>query len=299
MSSPTGQKWLVWRLFKTVDFNLPACLYLTVSKPIARRQANVLASVKKLFRATFRFCRVMVLCTRATIDFIFGIWLAGKSANLQVRAQWLQRWCKVYLHILNARVIWKGEPPTRGILVSNHLSYLDILVYGSICPMVFISKSEVRSWPVIGAFTRCAGTLYIRRQSKADVARLGADMVPVVNAGVVVTMFPEGTSTGGDKILPFHSSLLAPAEAHDWSVTGAWLNYSVEDGSVREEICYWRDMTFLPHILNVFSKRGFEAFIQFDTPLPGKLDRKEMAQQLQARISRIRAVHLGEAIMEK
>jgi 1-acyl-sn-glycerol-3-phosphate acyltransferase len=206
----------------------------------------------------------------------------------------MQRWFVVYLRILNARVTVRGQPPARGILVSNHLSYLDIMVYGSICPLVFVSKSEVRSWPVVGAFTRCAGTLYLRRQSKADVVRLGAEMVPVVNDGLVVALFLEGTSTAGDVVLPFRSSLLAPAEEHGWPVTPAWLHYSTNDDTVSREICYWGDMTFFPHILNVFSKEGFDAFVSFDTPLPGELGRKEMARQLHTRICQTRAAHLAD-----
>jgi 1-acyl-sn-glycerol-3-phosphate acyltransferase len=249
--------------------------------------------VIKPFRVAFRLCRIANLLVFAALDFIFNIRLAGKSADLHARALWLKRWATNWLRIMNCRVTWEGTPPTRGMLVSNHLSYMDVIVYGSICPLVFLSKSEVRSWPVVGPYTRCAGTLYIRRQSKDDVARLGADMVPVVNSGVPVALFLEGTSTDGSTVLPFRSSLLAPAEEHHWPATAAWIRYTIEDGSVSQDIAYWGDMTFGPHFLNLFSKKDFAAHLSFDTPLTEKMDRKEMARELHARVCRLKDAHLA------
>jgi 1-acyl-sn-glycerol-3-phosphate acyltransferase len=247
--------------------------------------------VIKFFRVTFRLCRLAKLLVFSVLDFIFRIRLAGKTADIHARALWLHRWSKNWLDVMNCRVTWQGTPPTRGMLVSNHLSYMDVMVYGSICPLVFLAKSEVRSWPVAGPYTRCAGTLYIRRQSKDDVIRLGADMVPVVNAGVPVALFLEGTTTDGSAVLPFRSSLLASAEEHNWPATAAWIHYTIADGSMERDICYWADMTFGPHFLKLFSKKRFEAFVSFDTPITEKMDRKELARELHARVCRLKAAH--------
>jgi 1-acyl-sn-glycerol-3-phosphate acyltransferase len=246
----------------------------------------------KYLRVVFRFSRIMVLLVLAASDFFFRIKLRGKSSSYLERTLWLQYWSKQWLKIMNVKVTTRGTPPARGILVSNHLSYMDVLVYGAVHPLVFVSKSEVKSWPVVGPYTQCAGTLYIRRQTKADVVRLGQDMVPVVNAGLVVTLFLEGTSTNGESVLPFRSSLLASAEEHDWPVTASWIHYSMRSGSVRDEVHYWGDMTFFPHIMNLFSKPGFEAFVSFDEPLPPKLNRKEMALQLHERVCYLREEYM-------
>ncbi len=195
------------------------------------------------------------------------------------------------LRLLHVRVHAIGEPPARGVLVSNHLSYVDVLVYGSIRPLVFLSKSEVRSWPVAGILTRCAGTLYIRRQDRGDVARLGADMVPVVESGVVVTLFLEGTSSGGKTVLPFRSSLLASAQERGWPATGAFIRYEVVDGSAEDEVCYWRDMTFFPHFVNLLSKRRIDAYVAFDSVVAGCSDRKQLANELHARVLRLKIKH--------
>jgi lyso-ornithine lipid O-acyltransferase len=252
--------------------------------------------VINIFRVAFRLCRIGNLLVCAALDYLFKIRLAGKSSDLRARALWLQRWCINWLRIMNCRVTWKGAPPSRGLMTSNHLGYMDVLVLGSICPLVFLSKSEVRTWPVVGVYTSFAGTLYIRRQTKEDVIRLGAGMVPVVNAGLVVTLFLEGTSTNGESVLPFRTSLLAPAEEHNWPVTAAWIHYTIAGGSMEEDICYWRDMTFLPHILKLFGKKGFAAYVSFDEPLTEKMERKEMGRELHARVCRLKAAYHAKAL---
>jgi 1-acyl-sn-glycerol-3-phosphate acyltransferase len=173
-------------------------------------------------------------------------------------------------------------------MVSNHLSYVDVFVYGSICPLVFVSKSEVESWPVAGTLTRCAGTLYIARQNKGDVKRLGTDMVRVVKAGMVVVLFLEGTSSDGSEVLPFRSSLLAPAEENGWPVTPAWIHYTLEDGTMGQNVCYWGDMTFATHFLKMLTKKRIRAHVRFGAPLTEKTGRKEMAQELHRRVCELK-----------
>ena len=177
--------------------------------------------------------------------------------------------------------------------MANHLSYIDILVLGSIRPLVFLSKAEVRSWPLIGTLTRFAGTLYIKREQKSDVVRLGGEMTRVVEAGMVAVLFLEGTSSDGQTILPFRSSLLAPAAERDWPATGAWLHYELPGGSVADEVCYWGDMTFGPHVLNLLSKNDIQAFVSFGSQVSEGLDRKEMARALHSQVSRLKDEYLA------
>lgn len=224
----------------------------------------------------------------AYVDFFFRFVLTGRAGSYPHRARWMRFWAVGFLRALNFRINISGPLPEQGIVVSNHLTYMDIVVLGSLRPLVFLSKSEVASWPVIGVLTRCAGTLYINRQKKSDVARLGGALVKVVESGVPVTMFLEGTSSDGSEVLPFRSSLLAPLENHTWRVTPTWIHYECADGSVAEEVCYWRDMTFFPHLLNLMSKQCVEAFVCFGTPMPEIPDRKEMARQLHSRVCELK-----------
>jgi len=249
--------------------------------------------VTKTFRGAICLCLVGLLFLSAFLDFVFRIWI-WRRATTRARAEWMTFWARVFLRILNAKVTVRGHPPTSGLLVSNHLSYVDVLIYGSIFPVILLSKSEVRNWPVIGGLTRIAGTLYIRRESKSDVVSLSQDMAKVVDEGMVVAVFLEGTSSGGETVLPFRSSLLAPAEEHRWPVTASWIHYELPGGSAADEVCYWRDMTFFPHLFNLLGRRGFHAFVSFDEPLTEKLNRKEMARALHSRVCRLKDEFLAQ-----
>jgi 1-acyl-sn-glycerol-3-phosphate acyltransferase len=165
------------------------------------------------------------------------------------------------------------------MLVCNHVSYLDMPALTTATEMIFLSKAEVRQWPLLGVLARAGGTFFVNRERRADVASLGPQFVPVIEEGVVVTLFPEGTSTGGDRVLSFHSSLLAPAAQQGWPVTPAHIRYEVEGGSVESEVAYWRDMTFLPHFLNLLGKRRVRAVITFGEALRHS-DRKALARDL-------------------
>jgi len=105
-----------------------------------------------------------------------------------------------------------------------------------------------------------------------------------------VVLFPEGTSSDGTQVLPFRSSLLEPAARYGWPVSAAWIGYSFQEGSVEREVCYWGDMSFFPHLLNLLCKRGIQAHVVYRPQLAAGLDRKQMAKALHLEISRIRTL---------
>ena len=143
-----------------------------------------------------------------------------------------------------------------------------------------MAKSEVRSWPFFGWVASLAGSLFVRRALRGDVRRLNAEMVSTVEAGAVVAVFPEGTSSDGHGVLPFHSSLLGPAADQGWLVTPAWIGYTMPEGAVEHEVCYWRDMVFLPHLLNLLTKPRIDAYLRFGPPVVAGPDRKQLAREL-------------------
>jgi 1-acyl-sn-glycerol-3-phosphate acyltransferase len=200
----------------------------------------------------------------------------------------MRRSSRRILRFLGVKATYYGQAPTQGLLVSNHVSYLDILVFGQAQPLIFISKSEVRDWPFVGWLTRCAGTLFIHRKSKSDVIRLGRDFTELIKQGAVVALFPEGTSSDGTEVLPFRSALLEPAARYAWAVSPTWIGYTVENGSVEQEICYWGDMSFGSHLLNLLCKKGIQANVVYRPSLPPGLNRKQMTRELHKEISRVR-----------
>lgn len=185
------------------------------------------------------------------------------------------------LQIFNPRIRVHGEIRSEGLLVSNHLSYVDILALGSLQPTVFLSKADVARWPLFGWFAKRTGTLFLKREQRGDVAEAGAQFKTVINAGLPLVAFLEGTSTDGRGILPFRSSLLEPAVQQGWPVTPVWIGYQLENGSVENEVCYWRDMTLLPHLLNLMTKRVLWIDVAFGDPVKSRgTDRKELAARL-------------------
>jgi 1-acyl-sn-glycerol-3-phosphate acyltransferase len=209
---------------------------------------------------------------------------AGGHPPARDRARWLAFWSRMTLRALRVRVRTEGMPPRRGLLVSNHLSYLDIVVLGSLEPMRFVAKADVRRWPVMGRLAIMGGTLFIDRTRRADVSRVNSELAQALGADVPVVLFPEGTSSDGRGVLPFRSSLLAPAAEAGAPVTPCHLSYELDDGSVADEVCYWRDMTFLPHFLNLTRKTTVRARVRFGAPVNTVPDRKALARALHAAV---------------
>jgi 1-acyl-sn-glycerol-3-phosphate acyltransferase len=192
------------------------------------------------------------------------------------------------LRVFNLELRASGAIPTRGLLVCNHLSYLDILALGALAPGAFVAKREVKAWPVLGWFARLAGTLFVHREKRHDVGRAAAEIEAALDQGGLVVLFPEGTSSGGETVLPFKSALLAPAARREHPLTAAFIRYALADGSVPDEVCYWRDMTLVPHLLNLLGKQGVSARVFFAGLPQPRRDRKELARQLHAEVLRLK-----------
>ena len=242
--------------------------------------------LKRRCRMIFKALWLALMLAVTALDYLFTIFLSGKAGSIKERAHWLQRQCRRLGRALAIAPAFQGDPPSGGVLACNHLSYIDILVLGSRHPLVFLSKADVATWPVFGMLTKFAGTLFIRRELRSDVLRIAGEMPRVVDAGIVLAFFPEGTSTAGDRVLPFHASLFAPIAQNGWRVTPAFLRYTLEpgDGSVEEEVAYWRDMVFGPHLLNLLSKRRIHANVTYGVPLGPGTDRKVLSRQVREQV---------------
>ena len=127
------------------------------------------------------------------------------------RARWLQQACRGVLAGVGVPVHVEGTPPLQGLLVSNHLSYLDIAVYAAAVPCVFVAKIEVSRWPFFGVAARAAGSLFIDRGNRASANAVALEIAARLSLPVPILVFPEGTSTNGARVLRFHSGLFEPA----------------------------------------------------------------------------------------
>jgi len=176
-------------------------------------------------RPTHRIRSVWRLTALAWVLVASAIALAVRPAHrssLSAREHWLQAACRSALRALGVSWSAAGRPPaTSALIAANHLGYLDILVLAAMTPTVFVAKREVRDWPVFGWFARMAGTRFVDRERRSDVARVGDEIAPVLAAGLRVVLFLEGTSTDGRTVQPFKSSLLEPAVQARWPIIPA------------------------------------------------------------------------------
>jgi 1-acyl-sn-glycerol-3-phosphate acyltransferase len=247
-----------------------------------------------LFRHPFRVVGRLLWLMAEFIFAALNFLRCGRNPSIIERARWLHCCSRRMLRVLRPTVRVSGSVPTSGLLVSNHLSYVDILVLSSLTPAIFVSKHEVQNWPVFSWFAKMGGTLFVDRERRTTVGQTTDEIQSALDQGALVVLFPEGTSSNGKTVLPFKSSLLEPATRQTQALFVSVIQYELEDGNVAEEVCYWKDMKMLPHALNLLSKRSIRASVRF-TQLPeSSTDRKELARQLHSEVLRLKETAVFE-----
>ena len=199
-------------------------------------------------------CRSLYVClalARSALCYLF-LRFRGQPDLLQ-RADWLHRSCKSVLDAMDIRCRVEGTAPSSGLLVANHLSYLDILVLGATTPCCFVSKREVRKWPIFGLFGALGGTLFLDRASRVSAARTATAIEQRLTLSLPIVLFPEGTSTDGSTVLPFHSWLFEPLVECGAYITVASLRYQTDGNKSERDLCWFGDASFLPHLFSVLT----------------------------------------------
>lgn len=155
--------------------------------------------------------------TRLALHIAYGLTTAVAYPwfSRNIRRRILQSWSAGLLEIFNVKVLLAADDPLHGLrsglIVTNHISWLDVFVLNAIVPMRFVAKAEVRRWPFIGWLCARAQTLFLERGRAREAARLNVHLVQLLQQGECLAVFPEGTTTDGAQVAHFHSSLLQPA----------------------------------------------------------------------------------------
>jgi len=180
-------------------------------------------------------------------------------------------WAARLLGILNVAARLEGPAPRAEgapiMIASNHVSWLDIFLISSVHPALFVAKSEIRDWPVAGWIVEKAGTLFIRRARRHDVARINEAVRSALENGDCVVLFPEGTTTEGDELLKFHSALFEPALSNGARVHPAAIRYEHPDGSLCREAAYAGELSFMQSLALILRQRSIVARIAFAPPI--------------------------------
>ena len=195
-------------------------------------------------RGAWRLVRLLVHVLRGwwTIRWYFPGWPQAR------RDQAVQHWSQAMLAILGLQLRIEGQLRQQGplMLVCNHISWLDIAVLHAAVHCRFISKDDIRTWPVLGMLASGAGTLYISRASRRDALRVVHQMAQALRQGDVLAFFPEGTTGDGSTVLPFHANLLQAAIVADASVQALGLLFEdAASGAPSFAPCYVGDESLL------------------------------------------------------
>lgn len=190
---------------------------------------------------------------------------------------------RVVLALVGVRVTMVGAPsPARPLLiVSNHVSWLDIPVLGSRLPLCFVAKSEVAGWPGVGLLAKLQRTIFVDRTSRSATGKVAGEMAERMNGGDPVVLFAEGTSSDGNRVLPFRSALVGAARqsmGEDATIQPLAIAYVGQGGIPlgrprRPRLAWYGDMDLAPHLFDVLRRGAVDVELHFGVPLPAG-DRK-------------------------
>ena len=167
-------------------------------------------------------------------------------SSTERRMQHVGRWSARMLDVLGIELQVSGTPASGATLfVANHVSWLDILAINAVRPLRFVSKSDIRSWPLLGWLVACGGTLFIERERPRDAVRVVHLIAEALKAGGQIAVFPEGTTSGGHGVLPFHANLLQAAIATQMPIQAIALRYSDAQQPVSAAAAYAGNTTLI------------------------------------------------------
>jgi 1-acyl-sn-glycerol-3-phosphate acyltransferase len=206
----------------------------------------------------------------------------------QERAWRIQQWAREMLRRLGVELKIVGAPVQAGpmLLVSNHISWVDIVALHAACPCRLVSKADVAHWPLLGALARGAGALFVKRESRRDAVGVVHRMAQALRDGDVLAMFPEGTTSDGSSVLPFHSSLIEAAIAAGAPVQPVALQIvDGRSGGPSRAVSYMGEESLVGSIWRTLCARELCAVITFGAPqLAAGRDRRAWARDLRGEI---------------
>lgn len=222
----------------------------------------------------------------------WGVTVAGLAFPLLKpvqRDRFIMAWARRLLRVLGVRAQLGLPPrlPGGALLVCNHVSWLDIYLIYAAQRVHFVSKAEVRTWPVAGWLAQKSGTLFIERGRRSDTARIIPEMHDLMQDGAWVAVFPEGTTSDGRALRRFMPSLLQPAVNLNCPVVPAALHYRTLTGEYSPAPAYIDHISMWQSLKQIVSEPGLIAELQFGEPIMPNGHRRELAVQAEAATARL------------
>ena len=196
-------------------------------------------------------------------------------------------WSASFVKISKMKIEIIGTPPKPPFfLVCNHLGYADIPALRYVVDGVFVAKGEIQGWFLAGKMVGNIGNIFIDRKNNRDIPRAAQEIIKKLDDGEGVMIFPEGTSTKGEDVLPFNSSFLEFAAKTDLPVSYCAISYKTPAGEIpaSEAVCWWDETVLIDHMLRLFSIEEYVATINFGEEPVANPNRKKLAQELHAKV---------------
>jgi 1-acyl-sn-glycerol-3-phosphate acyltransferase len=246
------------------------------------------------------FLRAARRFSQLALHVAWGVVLVGLAFPLLKSAQRdraIMAWSRRLLKVLGVRVKIDAAPglPGGALLVCNHVSWLDIYLIHAAQRVHFVSKSEVRAWPVAGWLAHRTGTLFLERGRRADTARVNAEMRALMQGGAWVAVFPEGTTSDGRGLRRFLPSLLQPAVELDCPIVPAALRYRTLGGAYSAAPAYIDEMSLWQSFWQIASEPGLVAELRFGEPILPDRHRRELAAQAEQSVARLLGLRRPDA----
>ena len=242
-----------------------------------------------------RTLRALWKILRGLWHLLAGLWtiyIRFPRLSLEQREMQVQAWSLKFLALWGIHLQVIGQPVLAGpaLIVANHISWLDILVIHAARYCRFVSKSDIRDWPLVGALATGSGTLYIERASRKDALRMVRDMAEAMKDGDVLAVFPEGTTSDGRELLPFHANLIQSAIAADAPVQPMSLKFiDARTGELTLAPCYIGDDTLVASVWRTLTAPPITAVVSFGAvQLANGRDRRQWAQDLREAVMALR-----------
>lgn len=207
---------------------------------------------------------------------------AFKEPPRDVLPKYIQTFCRKMTRAFGVEVVQvKPVPQTHGLWVSNHISWLDIPVVGSVAPVFFLSKAEIGEWFIFGRLARAGGTLFIKRGS-GDADGVARQIADFLRGGSSVVFFPEATTTDGKHIKKIHGKLLQASMDTGLPICPVVIAYVNADGTLSDDCAYYDKRTMAESLRRVADSDGVKAYVLPLTPLsPKDKTRTELTEMLQ------------------
>ena len=234
-------------------------------------------------RAVLRLVRVVVHVLHGLLIVLLRFSRLDAAARRE-RVLW---WSRKLLTVCGIELIVDGAPrPGVKLVVANHVSWLDIVALNAVSPARFVSKSEVQGWPLLNRLVSAADTLYIERERRRDALRVVHQVADALKAGDTVAVFPEGTTSDGTALLPFHANILQAAIATETPVQPVALRYSDARHAVSPAAAYVGDTSLVQSLWWVASARSLRVRVSFLAAQGTRhAERRALAERLSQQIS--------------